>query len=113
MYVKIQTISPTHSDIALCVGANYQLDAETFLKKAYCLQCAIAGTTATFNVKLPVEIGIKKHRDVCDALDASGVFVIGIIFKNLVIKTYSYQNRCGYVGYAKDFTIIKEDDNYE
>ena len=48
MHVKIKNISPTYTDVALCVGANYQLDSETLQRKAYCLQCAIAGTTATF-----------------------------------------------------------------
>lgn len=111
--ILISDLSPTGTEIAICVGAHYCYKDNSWDSKpySYALVLAIKGTAETFLLKVPVSVGKSKGKELKKILLKNDV--VGVTFKNPQIRFYSFTDAKskklieGYTGIADDFTIIK------
>ncbi len=96
-------------DIVVVTGAHFQhLNG---IRIFYTLRIAMRGTSDTFLIKFPVEVGNAKYSEINRCLSEEP-FVL-VIVENLVLKKYTFPAKDGqpekivYSGKATDFDFVK------
>jgi len=111
--IRLQTLSPTHCDIAVAVGGSAIFKNKDKQPTQYAIRIALDKTPETMLVKIPWnETTIPQIRKLKAVTMDSPVFICGVRFENLTIRTYQYidaktKRICtGYTGTADNIKEI-------
>lgn len=112
--LTLSELSPTHSDIAICLG-GYPIPSPTSDTEpsGFAIRIALANTSETMLVKLPWNTEtILKIKELKQILLQNPSFVCGITFENINIRSYRYtdsksgKTNCGYTATATNILSI-------
>ncbi len=89
--IRLDTLSPTHCDIAVAVGGKAIFKNKDNQPTQYAVRVALDQTTSTMLVKIPLNADtIPQIQKLKTVTIESPVFMCGVRFENLQIRKYKY-----------------------
>lgn len=90
MIIGLAELSPTHTDIAVVVGGSAKYSDNIKTPSGFGVEIARKGTSDTLTVMIPWnETTLPQIRKLKETVMNSHIFMCGVKFKNLVIRSYT------------------------